>query len=322
MTSSAFQLPRRWSVVVPSNRPDRLQVFLESWRPLFDQHHVKVFVVHDQETVTDMVDGVEQFAWDNIPLKHAPRFSDMIRSYGMYQAWLYGSEYTLTLDDDVLPYSDPFQQYQQVFDTGAPLSDYLNVGALTTYGKPLRGFPFKDRTPAQVTVQYGGWHGVLDYDAPTQLAGVNDTERFSNMVVPVPRGTPVTGCIMNCAWRTSLTPIMWQLPLVNGKYNRFGDIWSGLFQKRTLDMLGHVMVVNGAASVQHKRASDPIANLERETPGVRLNETLWDTLLQADPKDSPVGCYRSVTDTAASHFPDDYRTVFLDARDEWLSLFT
>jgi hypothetical protein len=80
---------------------------------------------------------------------------------------------------------------------------------------------------------------------------------------------------MNCAFRRDVTPIMWQLPLLEGRYNRWGDIWSGLIQKRVLDAVGQVMVINGRASVVHQRASDPHANLEREAPGVPFNETLW-----------------------------------------------
>ena len=108
---------------------------------------------------------------------------------------------------------------------------------------------------------------------------------------------------------------------MDGCYNRFGDIWSGLFQKRTLDVCGQVMVVNGKASVIHRRASDPIANLERETPGVRLNETLWETLSQTVSEGTVVDVYRAVTDLAATHFERPYRTVFTEARDEWLALF-
>lgn len=263
------------------------------------------------------------YCWSHIP-DFIPRKTDMIRSWGIYQAWKAGSTYTLSLDDDVLPEGDPFDEYERVFDAGAPLSDYLDVGSLTSFGKPLRGFPFADRQPAEVAIQYGGWHGVLDYDAPTQLAGVNPVESFHPVVLPVPRGTAVTGCIMNCAWRTEYAPIMWQLPLdARGQYNRFGDIWSGLFQKRVLDALGKVMVINGKASVRHERASDPLANLEREAPGIPVNEGLWENLTDWS-KLGMHACYDLVTECAYDHFNKtdaEYAVHFLEARDKWLSLF-
>src|ERR1044072_5911553 len=103
---------------------------------------------------------------------------------------------------------------------------------------------------------------------------------------------------MNCAWRTAYAPIMWQLPLVDGKYNRFGDIWSALFPKRTPDLYGVGMVVNGQATVTHERAADPIENLEREAPGVRINEEMWALLQAIDGRETLPDTYRPATDAA------------------------
>lgn len=323
--ATAWVEPNAWSVVVPTNRPEKLSSFLEAWGPYFSALNAHLIVVHDAPEVPDWAADVsaEHHAWNTIGLEHGARRTDMVRSWGIYRAWKHGSSFTLTLDDDVLPRGfSLFREYEAVFENGAPLSPYLNVGCLTSYGKPLRGFPFADRSPVEVAVQYGGWDGVLDYDAPTQLAGVPDDRRFVRAVLPVPHGIPVTGCIMNCAWRTRYAPIMWQLPLIDGKFNRFGDIWSGLFQKRTLDHHGSAMVVNGKATVLHNRASDPIANLEREAPGIPVNETLWRSLTVEG--DSLVDRYRSVTNSAAHHFrrfDSTYADTFLDARDEWLGLF-
>ena len=159
----------------------------------------------------------------------------------------------------------------------------------------------------------------MDYDAPTQLAGVKEQEWFTQVVVPVPVGAAATCCIMNAAWRTEYAPIMWQLPLFGGRFNRFGDIWSGLLQKRTLDVTGGVMVVNGRALVRHARASDPVANLEREAPGIPLNEGLWEELCSR-----PATDYWSVTFAAYLHFlkvDPEYAKHFFAARDEWKRLF-
>lgn len=165
---------------------------------------------------------------------------------------------------------------------------------------------------------------MLDYDAPTQLANVNPVESFHPVVLPVPRGCAVTTCIMNAAWRTEYAPIMWQLPLdAHGRFNRFGDIWSGLFQKRVLDTLGKVMVINGKASVRHERASDPLANLEREAPGIPVNEEMWGALDGPFTSGGSIAAmFQSVTDRASYIFEDDdYAAHFLNARDEWLALF-
>ena len=322
----------RWHVVVPTNRPDRFVEFLDAWQYLFEHHQVTLIVVQDlPENNGQIVKAVlasglnhELHNYGTFFAKHIPRKTDMVRSWGIYRSWARGgSRFTLTLDDDTKPACDVFQEYERVFLEGAPLSDYLDVGSLTTFGRPLRGFPFRDRDRREVAVQYGGWQGVLDYDAPTQLAGVNDHEGFYDVVMPVPRGAAVTGCIMNCAWRTEYAPIMWQLSLFEGKYNRFGDIWSGLFQKRTLDTVGKVMVINGRALVRHERASDPLANLEREAPGIPVNEALW-ARLHADSGENLLATYNIVTNYAHRYFKDvdpDYAAHFWEARAEWLALY-
>lgn len=300
-----------WAVVVPSNRPDRLAEFEAAWADLFKAHDVRLFVVHDNEQT-----------WETLPA-WVPRRSDMIRSWGFVEAYRSDVDYVLTLDDDVRPLSgvDVFAEYEYVFEAGAPCSEYLSVGALTTSGLEMRGFPFGDRKPATVQVQYGGWCGVLDYDAPTQLAAPRGEEWFENVVLPVPRGVPVTTCIMNCAFRREVTPIMWQLPLVEGRYNRWGDIWSGLLQKRALDAVGDVMVINGRASVRHERASDPFANLAREQPGVALNEGMWAALDgggTADLLNSWWNSARRLAVCVARSGDTEYAAEFMSSADAWL----
>lgn len=301
----------KWSCVVPTNRPEQYKKFYQAWKPLFEKHDVRLIPVFD-----------EPKTWVNLPW-FIPRRTDMIRSWGFYEAWKAGSEYTLTLDDDVLPRSDPFAAYEYEFKHGSVCSRYLSVGSLTSSRFQMRGFPYGDRKRAKVAIQYGGWDGVLDYDAATQLASSPcEDEFFSSAVIPVPRDVPATTCIMNCAFRTEYAPIMWQLPMLDGKYNRFGDIWSGLLQKKTLDWIGEVMLINGMASVRHDRASNAFANLEREAPGAQINEFLWGYLgqLQFTPP-TIAETYREVTDRLTGVFPDDYFHHFFRARDAWLDLF-
>jgi hypothetical protein len=282
---------------------------------MFEKHDVKVYDIWD-------VDGERD---PDMP-SFIPTGADMIRSWGIYKAWLGGSRYTLTLDDDVRPGDfDLFVDYERAFNLGAVCSPYLSVGQFTESRYEMRGFPYGDRKRAEVAIQYGGWHGTLDYDAATQIATQPEWEVFSPTVVTVPRYAPVTTCIMNAAWRTEYAPIMWQLPMLDGKYNRFGDIWSGLLQKRVLDILGRVMQINGRASVIHERASNPLTNLERELPGIELNEMLWRLISErrVDSTLSLVDTYREVTNWVITSpiWPTEYAEHFLSARDAWLELF-
>jgi len=284
----------RWAVVIPTNRPDRFESWLRAWSPLLHKHVADVFVCEDMDPQPLSVVEYDSGLTVHI-LRRAdwpwwvPRGTDMCRSWGMVHAYRSGAEFILSLDDDVTPIGDVFAEYEAVFDAGAVCSPYFDVGALTSFDGQMRGFPYADRSRATVGLQAGGWSGVLDFDARTQLElERTDGYDFARLVVPVPKGAPVTVCAMNMAWRREFTRYLWQLPLLDGRYSRWGDIWGGLCAKRALDDLGVAVVVNGRAQVRHERASDPHANLERETPGVAINEraweSLWDAILDSDPE--------------------------------------
>lgn len=294
-----------WAVVIPSNRPEQLADFLNAWKELFEIHDVQLVIVEDTED-----------NWKNMP-DFIPRQTDMIRSWGMYQAYQLGTDYILTLDDDTRPIGDIFKAYEAEFKIGRPLSQYFSVGSLTDSGVEMRGFPYKDRVLKDVAVQYGGWNGVMDFDAATQLA-IPPTKdgSFAKVSIQVPKGVPATCCIMNTAWKREYTPIMWQLPMLEGRYNRFGDIWSGLFIKKYLDANDGVMVINGKAAINHERASNPFNNMKREAPGLEINEGLWDALSGET--------YTQITDSAADYieqFDPEYAKHFRESRDKWTKMF-
>lgn len=308
---------KSWAVVVPSNRPDQLGAFRKAWAPLLQDYEAELIVVHDNE-----------LGWETLPW-FVPRQTDMIRSAGMIAAWKARPDYVLTVDDDTIPApkTDLFAAYEDAFDRDWPLERYLSVGALTDAEREMRGFPYR-RRGYRAGIQYGGWHGVPDYDAETQLARAPVATRFHPVVMAVPHGCAVTGSAMNCAWRTELTPLLWQFPLFDGRYKRFGDIWSGLVAKKVADHCGLAVLVNGEACVSHRRASNAKRNAELEAPGRLPNEDLWlgigGQVLLNDPFDM-IGTYREVTDRVAVYFDafdPPYAEHFLRARDGWLDAFS
>lgn len=313
-----------WTVIVPTNRPDRFIDFLDAWVDLFTKYDVYLIVIQDlpghDEGIRDNFNrsGLEGelHHQGTIEAEHIPHRSDMIRSWGIYRAWKTTCDYVLSLDDDTAPDGDLFEAYEREFERKQPFSRYLSVGALTTFDGQMRGFPYEQRENGKAMVQYGGWNGILDYDAFTQIKGVREEETFFPLVLPVPVEIAVTTCIMNAAWRREFSREMWQLPLFARRYNRFGDIWSGLFQKKVLDFTGGVMLINGRASVTHERASNPHVNIRREKPGMAPNEKLWRMLR--------VGSYETVTRSAWEYFQlhdEPYANHFMAARNEWLGLF-
>ena len=105
-------------------------------------------------------------------------------------------------------------------------------------------------------------------------------------MLAVPTGVPFTGCIMNVAIRHEALPMMYQLVMGIERvgYDRWDDIWSGLFAKRICDHLGLPVLINGRASIVHTRASDTASNLAKERGGYDLNERMWSACL---PSPSP-----------------------------------
>lgn len=328
MINTPYTVRVTWAVVVPTNRPERFADFFSAWGPLFEKHRAKLIVVQDlpesDPGIVAAVSGGGHFTFCRKDLPAwIPTGTDMVRSHGILAAWRLGGDYVLSLDDDTLPDGDVFAEYEAAFEAGAPCSPYLDVGALTDSGLQMRGFPYRDRVKSEVAIQYGGWHGVLDYDAATQLVCDNEPRRFAPVVMPVPKGVAVTGCAMNMAWRSEFSVAMWQLPLWEGRYNRYGDIWAGLFAKRTMDALGKAVVVNGRASVKHERASDPTANLVKELPGVEPNSQLWDAVATPFARELH-DVYRQVTDDAHGYFAGvdpDYARHFLRCRNDWLGQY-
>lgn len=80
---------------------------------------------------------------------------------------------------------------------------------------------------------------------------------------------------MNLAFRAEAAPAMYFLLMGRDwPYDRFGDIWCGLFAKKICDHLGYA-VRSGDPMVEHQRASRVWANLRKELPGYEINETLW-----------------------------------------------
>lgn len=285
----------KWAVVVPTNRPDQFTKFVNAWAHLFRKHGAHLIVVEDFDEMHPEIEKVLQNGVDYTVLcrkafRHVPFAvpvgTDMIRSGGFKDAYDMEATYTMSLDDDVVPgFDDPFEQYELVFEKGSVVSPFLSVASFTDSPYQMRGFPFGDRAPQKVMVQYGGWRGTHDLDAYTQLW--DNGERigtFDPAVLPVPRGIPMTTCAMNFAFRTESTVAMWQFPLFEGRHNRMGDMWSGLVQKRVCDNVGQVMMLNGLASVHHTRASDPQVNILREQTSFHFGDKVWDwTKIQDHP---------------------------------------
>ena len=79
--------------------------------------------------------------------------------------------------------------------------------------------------------------------------------------------------------------------------------------------------MNGTPLVDHRKASDPESNLEREKRGMRTNEILWQKVAEVKlTKRTPKDCYLELTKKVK--FPQEkYFAKLKEAMIIWANLF-
>lgn len=249
------------AVIVPTIRKESWERFIQAWQPLFEKHNVNLYKVEDGENPTCNGESVKDIMGEYSDLIY--NFNDGVRNLGFAKAWQDGSDIFISLDDDVLPDGDTIQDHLDVLNTKQPIS-YIN----STDDIYMRGFPYWARNEAEVVFSHGLWNGVYDFDASTQLVLGTKTPRHRKM--PIPKGALMPVCVMNVCFKRLALPHYYQAPMYED-INRFADIWSGWEVKKWIDSQ-NLCMVNGYATINHNRASNPFVNLVKEARGVGINE--------------------------------------------------
>ena len=303
------------AVVIPTCRPESLKTFVAGWQELFERHNVELIVVEDNQST-----------WYKLP-PFIPYRTGSIRSFGFLQAYRKGYD-VITLDDDCLPVpgSDPIQAYLDAFNDHYSVSDYFDVGHTFGLNEYMRGYPFEHRYSAPPLLQYGGWDNVPDMDAITQAEheeiGPVEGFRFDRRILPIPTQLAFTGCIMNVAIKHEAIPMLYQLVMGNERvgYDRWDDIWSGLFAKKICDHLGYPILINGKAAIVHTRASDTAQNFTKEQSGYHLNDVMWDNLQSVTfDSDSVMGCYFELIEQLEPSWFGPQGHKIIEGMTQWLA---
>ena len=164
----------------------------------------------------------------------------------------------------------------------------------------VRGLPYANTgTLRNIFLSMGLWIGNPDLDAVQLLAqgarnGDSVLDRgVSSRVMPGDQYFPLCG--MNLAFRRDIACLMYFPPMgETSPYARFDDIWAGLVVQRICRHLRYGIVC-GQPSVEHRRASDPFVNLVKEAPGIRANESMWETIDAVELRGrDPLGCMREM----------------------------
>lgn len=306
------------ALVVPSIRKESFERFVKEWSEtgIFDR--VDLILMEDNPEPTFEVDVPGNFvhlSWMNIDGHNwshiIPRRSDTVRSFAYWWVWNQGPvdeyrergyDYLMTLDDDCYP-AKGYEELDLIHKSMMTRTQWFNT---LNQVRP-RGTPYYNLGERKVHVNHGLWMGVLDYDAPQQLANpIPEVYTHDNRIVP--HGAYHSFCGMNAMWRREAIPLSYhmlmgktmdviqnQSVLVPLPFDRFGDIWCGIVQKKVCDHLGWV-VSSGTPYIHHDRASNPFTNLRKEANGIEVNEWFWQKIdaISLDGRKTASGCYHAI----------------------------
>ena len=310
--------------------------FLESWQDEFRDCLGVIVEDHQKKEVktpNKFFKQVYHYSWQDIDKELGknswiiPRKNAGIRSYGFLKAFQKGVDIIITLDDDCYPVKnqDFVNQHLENLSYWAPV-DWFPTYPHRKYFY-TRGVPYAVRNKKEVVISHGLWKGVVDFDAPTQLLNMDLNIPTSFPFVEfIPENYFYPMCSMNLAFKSKITPIMYFPPMGydnkgnNWGYDRFDDIWAGIFSKKILDHLGYA-VVNGAPFVEHRKASDVFKNLQKEASGIKTNEILYKEVQKLELKSKTVlDCYHELAEKV--NFPNEtYFNKLIDAMNTWYRLF-
>lgn len=314
-------------LVIPTNRPERLCEFFRAWQGKGGWD--RIIVVHDSERVPFSkfmpdVPHIKEYGWADIDRILGPsswiisRKDSAIRCFGFLAAWHLGATSVLTLDDDCYPVETASHHF------GCHLRDMVSHNVwINSAGVRTRGIPYKRCGQLVSDVNVGLWEHNADWDS------VQDAPRSAYFKPPqynwvVPHGQMIPMCGMNLCFTHRTIPLMYFPLMGEGQlYSRFDDIWAGTIVKKLLDHLGWYMSV-GEPFVEHIRASDPVVNKVKESPGIEANEWFWEKVwnrsLSHYHHKTPVDCMAEIGLGLWSD-EDDYIAKLGRALQVWSGLF-
>lgn len=290
-------------IVIPTNR--NLE-FLKEWKRQFINCNLLIVEDHELKEIDppqNLYKKIYHYTWKDIHHDFGKnewifsRKNAGIRSYGFWKAYMLGADIIITLDDDCYPVDNDFVT-QHINN----LNSYAPEAWFSTFPHPdfnfTRGFPYKIRHKYETVISHGLWSNKMDLDAQTQLKHVHiNMPPYQPIRQFIPKRYYFPMSSMNLAFSRKVVPLMY-FPLMGfnpeGKswqYNRFDDIWAGIFIKKICDHLG-LAIVTGSPFVEHRKASNLKENLIKEKAGLAVNEYLWkqvDAVVMSDK--TPSKCY-------------------------------
>lgn len=313
-------------VVVPTIREESYNRWISEWKDIFIENEVKVILIEDnpEKTFEPHYENIEHYSWKEIDKVLGenswivPRRTAAIRSFGFYQAYKQKPDYIVTLDDDCY-ITEKSKDYFKTHEKYLYGDLYKKRWIQHSQGLRVRGFP--EILDAQSNIlNMGLWANIPDLDGETQKANPNYrlTEHPFNFIIPSDSYAPISS--MNLAIKTEAVPAFYFL-LMGPKYpyDRFDDIWAGIFLIKIAHHLGHV-ISGGEPFIWHDRASNADVNIKKEAPGKKVNEFLWKDIGKISLSGVTYSeCYRELAEKLPRY--DEYWEKQSEAMLVWHSLF-
>lgn len=242
-------------------------------------------------------------------------------SFGLLVALTRKYDMVLFLDDDTYPASEKDFLGEHWKRLNEPLLVLRSENSSWVSTHPTyypRGFPYCQRRKTRRYVEeevrqdpvlnMGLWSGTPDLNAIDYLLYNPTPEKNLSVqpfIVAPEQYAPI--CSMNLAFKPEIIPAFYQL----WHRHRYDDIFSGLFLKKIADHKRRNISVGTPIVVHDKTPRDIFAEIEKELPGMRVNEHLWQVLSEIElTKQSWLDCYRELADKLPQHFLGSKAWIF------------
>lgn len=269
------------AVVVPSHLEEILLKFISQWQDEMIALDATLYVIEDHQEKSFQFPQsqlkIKHYCWDDYKSDLGEnqwiisRRTSAGKSFGFWKAYEDGADVIISLDHDCYP--DQENTLRKHVDI---LKDSVTLRWVTSVGTPTRGFPYEIRDTSPIMVNHGGWSNIPDFDGPQMLQF--PTVRFQPMkheqrVVPYANYFPFCG--MNFAFRREATPAMYfLLQGPDWPFDRFDDIWAGIFLKKITDHLNQA-ITTGYPTIFHEKGTNPFVAVKKEASGLPVNEWFW-----------------------------------------------
>lgn len=285
------------AIVTPTVRPERLLDFWEVWQA----PGVEFIFVHDAPEVpaaAGFVPGMH-LSWKDADAHPwgwiIPRRTAAIRSLGIWEAWKFGADVIVCLDDDVYPTSSDHLERLVI-----ALDRTWQLDWVYPHPQGARGLPYQLKRRS-TWLHMGAWNSNADLDAAHRLVL---GEKLTNLQAVEDRavapGQFLVLSAMHFAFRRELAPAAYHLLMGQGDWgnqwnlHRFDDVWAGMFMQKVCDHLGATMSYGGPLC-EHRQTSDVFNNLVAEAEGMREHERRWQGIAALPVTgDCPKCCYESI----------------------------